>query len=58
MGKNLTKKKKVFMVGGGTGINPLISIAQASVRSNDGLIINILYSSKTANDILCLDILK
>ena len=52
------KKKNVFMLGGGTGINPLISIAQASVRSNDGLNINILYSSKTIDDILSLDILK
>ena len=30
-------KQRVFMLGGGTGINPLFSIAQASVRAKDGV---------------------
>ena len=55
--KVFQKKSNVFMLGGGTGITPLISITQASVRSNDGLIINLLYSNKTRGDILYSDYL-
>ena len=40
-------KKHIFMLGGGTGITPLYSIAQASVRCKDGVKINLLYSNKT-----------
>jgi len=35
------------MLAAGTGITPLFSIAQASVRAKDGVKIDLLYSNKT-----------
>ena len=49
----MRRKKKFAMLAAGTGINPLLSIAQASILSCDGVEIVIIYSNKTKNDILC-----
>ena len=54
LGKKMFKKK-LMMLGAGTGITPLFSIAQASVKSKDNLSINLIYSNKTIGDILCKD---
>ena len=45
------------MLGAGTGITPLYSIAQASVKSHDSIEIKLIYSNKTKDDILCKDLL-
>lgn len=51
--KELAPKKKLFLLGGGSGLTPLLSIAQASTFAKDGLDIILLYSNKTKDDILC-----
>lgn len=49
----LSHKNKLFLVGGGSGITPLLSIAIASIKANDGLDITLIFSNKTKDDILC-----
>ncbi len=49
----LQEKKKVGLIAGGSGITPMLSIAQASLLADDGLEINFVYSNKTKDDILC-----
>ena len=49
----LPKVKTLGLIGGGTGVTPLLSIAQASCLANDGMEIVFLISNKTKNDILC-----
>lgn len=55
LGNKLSKKNSLGLIGGGTGVTPLFSIAQSSCLAKDGLIINMLYSSKTKDDILIID---
>ena len=52
-GVPLHEKKKVGLIAGGSGITPMLSIAQASLLADDGLEINFVYSNKTKDDILC-----
>ena len=47
------KVNKVILNAAGTGITPMLSIAQASSLAKDGLQIFFLYSNKTKDDILC-----
>ena len=51
-GKMMPKKKRLGLLAAGTGLNPLYSIAQASVLAKDGLEITIVCSNKTPDDIL------
>jgi ferredoxin-NADP reductase len=50
-------KKNVGLLAAGSGITPMLSIAQASCLAEDGLNIKFVYSNKTKNDIMCSDIL-
>jgi NAD(P)H-flavin reductase len=50
-------KTKVGLIAGGTGITPILSVIQAAVLSGDNIELNILYTNKTKNDILCQDII-
>jgi len=54
-GKSSTQQKikRFGMLGAGTGVTPLFSLAQASVMSGDGVDITMVLSNKTKNDILC-----
>jgi ferredoxin-NADP reductase len=56
-GVPLENKTKIGLIAGGTGITPMLSIAQASLLSGEGFKISMLYSNKTLGDILCKDIL-
>ena len=51
----LKPKTKVGLIAGGSGITPLLAIAQASILAEDGLEVTLLFSNKTKGDILCLD---
>ena len=56
--KDLEQKTSLGLLAAGTGITPLFSVAQASILSNDGLDIKLLYSNKTEDDILLYEELK
>ena len=47
-----TKKTKIGLLAGGSGITPMYAIALASSLAKDGLEISFLYSNKTKDDIL------
>lgn len=47
------KKKRVGLITGGSGITPLLSIAEASCRAGDGVEYSMIYSNKTCGDIMC-----
>lgn len=49
----LKPKKKIFLCAGGSGITPMLSIAQSSVLADDGVEMTLIYSNKTKNDIMC-----
>ena len=51
--KQMKKKENVGLIAGGTGLTPLLSIAQASSMAKDGLKIKFLYCNKTREDIMC-----
>lgn len=52
---DLKPKSKIGLIAGGTGITPLLAIAQASIWAEDGLEVTLLFSNKTKGDILCKD---
>jgi len=49
----LKPKSKIFLCAGGSGITPMLSIAQAIVLSNDNVEVTLIFSNKTKDDILC-----
>lgn len=52
--KNMLKPKtKIFLCAGGSGITPMLSIAQAIVLSKDNVEVTLIFSNKTKDDILC-----
>ena len=51
--KPLLPKSKIGLISGGTGITPMLSIAQASILSQDGVDLTMLNFNKTKDDILC-----
>lgn len=55
MKDELKTKKHIFLVAGGTGITPWISIIQAAVLAQDGCKFTLIDSNKTKEDILCKD---
>jgi len=50
---DLKPKTNIFLCAGGSGLTPLLSIAQASVLSNDGVKMTLIFSNKTKDDIMC-----
>jgi len=52
------KKTNVFLIAGGSGITPMLAIAQASVLANDGVKMTLIFCNKTKDDILCDDVIK
>jgi len=48
-----TKKTKIGLLAGGSGITPMYSIALASTLAKDGVSVTLIFSNKTLNDILC-----
>jgi len=48
----MNTKSRIGLIAGGTGMNPLYSIAQASILANDNTEFTFLYSNKTKDDIL------
>ena len=52
MNKMGAKKKRLGLLAAGTGLNPLYSIAQASVLAKDGFEISMVCSNKTPDDII------
>jgi ferredoxin-NADP reductase len=51
--KRLPKKENVGLIAAGSGITPMLAIAQASSLAKDGLKIKFLYCNKTMDDIMC-----
>merc|ERR1712050_502343 len=50
--------KKIGMMAGGTGLTPMLQVAQAIMRDpEDTSIVSLLYANKTTDDILCKDLL-
>jgi cytochrome-b5 reductase len=48
-----TKKTKIGLLAGGSGITPMYAVALASSLAKDGVEITFLFSNKTKDDILC-----
>ena len=48
-----TKKTKIGLLAGGSGITPMYSIALASSLAKDGVAVTLIFSNKTKDDILC-----
>ena len=48
-----TPKTKIIVCAGGSGITPMLAIAQAIVLSKDNVEITLIFSNKTKDDILC-----
>ena len=51
--EKLSIKKRVGLIAAGSGVTPMLSIAQASCLANDGVKIQFLYCNKTEGDIMC-----
>lgn len=50
--------KKVGMMAGGTGLTPMLQVAQAAMRDpEDKVSFSLIYANKTEDDILCRDML-
>jgi len=50
--------KDIGMMAGGTGLTPMLQVAQAALRdSGDTCTLSLLYANKTVDDILCREIL-
>jgi len=57
-GRTITVKE-VGMMAGGTGLTPMLQVAQQALRNpRDTTKFSLLYANKTENDILCLDLLE
>jgi ferredoxin-NADP reductase len=55
MKKELSSKKRLCLLAGGSGITPFYSVALASSLAKDGVEIWFLFSNKTKDDILIKD---
>lgn len=56
-GRQMTAKK-VGMMAGGTGLTPMLQVAQAAIRDPaDSTTFSLIYANKTEDDILCRDLL-
>jgi len=56
-GRTLTVRK-VGMMAGGTGLTPMLQVAQAAMRDpEDRVAFSLIYANKTEDDILCRDML-
>lgn len=56
-GRTITVKH-IGMMAGGTGLTPMMQVAQAALRdSDDTCTFSLLYANKTADDILCRELL-
>lgn len=47
------RKKTLILCAGGTGVTPMLSIAQAAILSKDDMKISFIFCNKTKDDILC-----
>ena len=52
-GKDLPTKNTIFLVLGGTGITPGLSIAQAGINGKDDVKFHLVWSNKTKKDLFC-----
>jgi len=50
--------RKVGMMAGGTGLTPMLQVAEAAMRdTGDSVTFSLIYANKTEDDILCRDLL-